>query len=123
VKRDNCACRGQYSERADDIANLDAAGWISAMQAIARSCAEAEAKRCTIIVPTWVDTDAALMVPCPEIVRAAWYAAAYRLHRVCYASKRIQAARTDRMPVLNNRAKATRMPLSDISEVLTFDRG
>jgi hypothetical protein len=41
---------------------------------------------------------------------------------VCYASKRIQAARTDRMPVLNNMAKATRTPLSDVSEVLTFDR-
>jgi ParB family chromosome partitioning protein len=115
-------CRRQYSKRADDIANMDEAGWIAAMHAIARSCAAAGARRCTVIVPTWVDTDKAYVVPCPEIVREAWRGVGYRLHRVCYASKRIQAARTDRMPVLNNKAKATRTPLSDISEVLTFDR-
>jgi hypothetical protein len=60
-------------------------------------------------------------VPCPEIVREAWRGAGYRLHRVCYASKRIQMTRTDRMPVLNNQAKASRTPLSDMAEVLTFD--
>jgi ParB family chromosome partitioning protein len=116
------ACRGQYSKRADDLANMDETNWTDAMHAIARSCAQAEAKRCTIIVPTWVDTYKGCVVPCPEIVRAAWRDVAYRLHRVCYASKRIQAARRDAMPVLNNTAKVKRMPLSDISEVLTFDR-
>jgi ParB family chromosome partitioning protein len=117
------ACRGQYSRRDEDLANMDEAAWTEAMHAIARHCAEAGAKRVTIVVPTWVDSDKAHVVLCPEVVRAAWREAGYRLRRVCYASKRIQAARTARMPVLNNRAKATRTPLSDTSEVLTFDLG
>jgi len=116
------ACRAQYSRRADDIANMNEAGWTEAMHRIARSCAEARARRCTIVVPTWVDTDKAQVVHCPEIVRAVWRGMGYELHRVCYASKRIQATRTDRMPWLNNTAKATRTPLSDVSEVLTFER-
>ena len=75
-----------------------------------------------MIVPTWVDTGKApRVVLCPEIVREAFRAVGYRLLRVCYASKRIQATRTDRQPTLNNIAKATRIPLSDISEVLTFE--
>lgn len=115
------ACRGQYSDRADDIANMHEAGWTDAMHAIARACADAGAQRCTIVVPTWVDTDKAHVVHCPEIVREAWRGVGYRLFRVCYASKRIQAARTDRIAVLNNTAKATRTPLSDISEVMTFE--
>jgi hypothetical protein len=115
-------CRGQYSKRPDDIANMDEAAWTAAMHRIAQVCADAEAKRATLIVPTWVDTDKAHVVLCPEIVREAWRGAGYRLLRVAYASKRIQAARTDRMPVLNNRAKETRVPLNDIAEVLTFDR-
>ena len=54
-------------------------------------------------------------------------AAGYRLYRVAYASKHIQATRTDaggadRMPVLSNRSKRTRIPLNDVVEVLTFRR-
>lgn len=116
------ACRGQYSRRADDLANMDGAAWTDAMRAIARSCADAGAKRCTVVVPTWVDSDKVHVVPCPEIVREAWRGVGYGLHRVCYASKRIQSSRRDRMPVLNHMAKASRTPLSDISEVLTFQR-
>jgi hypothetical protein len=72
--------------------------------AIARDCAQAGAKRCTVVVPTWVDTGEAATVLCPEIVREAWRAVGYRLRRVCYASKRIQASsRIDRMPVMHSR--------------------
>jgi hypothetical protein len=115
-------CRGQYSKRPDDIANMDDAAWTAAMHRIAQVCADAEAKRATLIVPTWVDSDKARVVLCCEIVREAWRAAGYRLLRVCYASKHIQMTRTDRMSWFNNRAKETRVPLSDMAEVLTFDR-
>jgi ParB family chromosome partitioning protein len=114
-------CRGQYSRRDDDLANMEEVGWIASMHRIARSCAEVQAKRCTIVVPTWVDKAKARVVHCPEIIRAAWRSVGYDLHRVCYASQRIQSSRNQRMPQLNIRAKATRTPLSDISEVLTFD--
>jgi hypothetical protein len=117
------SCRGQYSDRGDDLANMDEAAWTEAMWTIARHCAQVEAKRCTIIVPTWVHTDTGVVVLCPEIVKDAWRATGYQLRRVCYASKRIQAARNERMQVLNHRAKLTKTPLSDISEVLTFDLG
>jgi hypothetical protein len=46
------ACRGQYSDSADDLANIEEADWTDSMCAIAQSCAQAKAKRSTIIVPT-----------------------------------------------------------------------
>jgi hypothetical protein len=113
-------CREQYSTRRDDIANMDLAGWSAAMTQIAEVCADAGAKRCTIVVATFVDSDRREVVLGPEIVREAWRAVGYRLERVCYASKRIQASRRDRMAILNNRAKRDRLPQGDVCEVLTF---
>ena len=121
--------RGQYSDRPDDIANMDVAGWTAAMAAVAASCASVEAKLCTVIVANYVDKETCDVVLCAEIVRDVWKAAGYKLFRVAYASKHIQIGRSDakgtradRMPVLNNRAKRTRTPLNDIAEVLTFQR-
>jgi hypothetical protein len=59
-----------------------------------------------VVVPTWVDTGEAATVLCPEVVRETWRAFGYRLRRVCYASKRIQASwRIDRMPIMNVRLR------------------
>jgi hypothetical protein len=114
------ACRNAYSSKPNDIANMDLHGWTAAMEAIARSCASVQAKLCTIVCPDWVNSDTGEMVLCTEILRDIWRGLGYRLTRKAYASKRIQAARTDRIAVLNNRAKRTRTMLSDMSEVLTF---
>jgi ParB family chromosome partitioning protein len=116
------ACKGQYSSRNDDIANMDAAGWAEAMRRIARACAEVGAKRATIITPTSVNVDTDTVVQCPDLVRRAWWAEGYETLRVCYASKSTQAGRTPRIKVLNYRAKKKRIMLSDIAEVLTFTR-
>lgn len=115
-------CRYQYSARPDDIANMDEAGWTRAMGRIAEVCAAAEAKRSTIMVAKFIDSDRRRRVLCPEIVRAAWRAVGYELEDVCYASKRIQASRRDRIADLNNRARQDRLPLGDVTEVLTFTR-
>jgi ParB family chromosome partitioning protein len=115
-------CKGQYSKRSNDIANMDAADWAGAMQRLALACAEVGAKRATIIVPVGVNVDTDAVVQCPDLVRRAWWAVGYETLRVCYASKRVQAGRTDRIAVLNYRAKKKRIMLSDISEVLTFTR-
>jgi ParB family chromosome partitioning protein len=112
-------CRRQYSNRDDDLANMDEPEWIDAMHRIARSCAEAAAKRCTIITPTWVDFRRWQPVLCPEIVRDAWRGVGYRLIRVCYSSRKIQQRPMARW---NNLARENRVPIADTAEVLTFDR-
>ena len=116
-------CREQYSSRADDVANMALPEWIGAMQRIAQVCAEANARRVTIVISAFVNTDRSSVVQSPEIIREAYRDAGYAFERVCYASKRIQAARTGRIAHLNCEAKRIRMPLSDISEVLTFMLG
>ena len=114
-------CRGQYSDRPDDIANMDEAGWTEAMRLFARSCAALAAKRCTIIVPAFVDHAARHEVHCPEIVRAVWRDAGYRLLRTCYASKHTQ--QHPGMARWNSIARQSRRPVPDMAEVLTFDLG
>ena len=118
---------GQYSDRPDDIANTDLAGWTSGMATLAQGCASVGAPLCTVIVTNYANPETGDVVLCAEIVRDVWKAAGYALHRVAYASKRIQAGRADargsgrdRMAVKNNRAKRSRIPLNDIAEVLTF---
>jgi ParB family chromosome partitioning protein len=116
-------CKHQYSRQATDLANMDEAGWTAAMHKIACTCAEVQAKRCTIITPNWVDVRNEghwRSVLCAEIVRAAWVCAGYRLVRVCYSSCRIQ--QHGGMPRWNSLARVNRVPLSDMTEVLTFDR-
>jgi ParB family chromosome partitioning protein len=114
------ACRGQYSDNPDDIANMDLPGWTAAMAQIAQSCIGVGSKRCTVVVSDWVNHETGEVVLCPEIVRQAWERAGYTLLRRIYASKHIQSVRTDRIAILNNWAKRDRLPLSDIAEVLTF---
>jgi hypothetical protein len=111
--------RGQYSQRDDDLANMDEAGWTKAMRHFGRSCAEVGAKRCTIIVSAFVDHSTGREVLCGEIVREAWRDAGYRVRRPCYADRRIQ--QHPRMARWNNVARETLLPMSSMSEVLTFD--
>jgi hypothetical protein len=113
-------CRGQYSRRSEDIANMDEAGWTEAMRRFAQNCADVGAKRCTIIVPAFVDHAARHEVLCPEIVRDAWRDAGYQLpYLPCYASKHTQQHAA--MARWNYLARETRIPASDIAEVLTFE--
>ena len=56
----------------------------------------------------------------PEIVRQIWYQNGYQLYDIAYASRRSQQKQNYRMAILNNRAKRDKVPLTDISEVLTF---
>jgi len=94
--------------------------WTAAMTSIAQAYAAVKAKLRTIVTPDWVNHDTGEGLLCSEIIREAWCNAGYRLYRKASATKHIQAARTDRIAVLNNRAKRLRLPLSDISYVLTF---
>jgi hypothetical protein len=100
---------------------MDLEGWKDAMARIAAGCTKAGAKRMTIVVAAFVDSDKRTVVQAPEIVRSAFASSSYRLIRVCYASKRIQASRRDRIAFLNHAAKRDRLPQGDICEVLTFE--
>jgi ParB family chromosome partitioning protein len=113
-------CKGQYSDKAEDLANMGTAGWTAGMYAIAQACASVEAKCCTVIVPASVDHANWSEVHCPEIVREAFKAAGYRLHRTCYASKHTQ--QHPGMARWNNIARERRVPIADIAEVQTFVR-
>jgi hypothetical protein len=113
-------CKGQYPGKAEDLANMDAAGWTAAIHAVAQACASVAAKCCTVIVPDFVDHANWSEMHCPEIVREAWKAAGYRLRRTCYASKHTQ--QHPGRARWNNIARGHRAPIADIAEVQTFDR-
>jgi hypothetical protein len=114
-------CVNQYSDKPDDIANMvEVTAWTHAQALVAQGCGSVGAKLCTVIVPNYINSDTGEVVLCAEIIRDVWKAAGYGVHRVAYASKGIQAARTHRIQVLNHHAKRMRAPLSDIAEVLTF---
>ena len=76
--------------------------------------------RCTVIVPNnrIITTGERLLFP--QVVRRIFCQAGYELYDVTYASRRTQQKQGRQMGVLNNRARRDRVPLSDISEVLTF---
>ena len=113
---------GQYSELSSDLANMDQEGWINAMGTIAKRLWDAQPKdgRCTIIVPNNRDIPTGERTLFPEIVRRLFREAGYRLYDVAYSSRRTQQKQSRSMAILNNRARREKVPMADISEVLTF---
>lgn len=112
----------QYSDLPNDLANMDTNQWINAMERIVRRFRTVQGKggRCTIIVPNNRTITTGERVLFPEIVRRIFYQAGYELYDVTYASRRSQKKQGRQMGILNNRARRDRVPLADVSEVLTF---
>ena len=115
-------CKGQYSEMASDLANMEPREWHKAMQIIARRFRNVQdtGGRCTVIVPNNRNLNTGDRLLFPEIVRQIWYQNDYQLYDIAYASRRSQQKQNARMAILNNRAKRDKVPLTDISEILTF---
>ena len=113
---------GQYSNQDSDLANMSPTQWCGAMDTIARRCrtAQSDGGLCTVIVPNKREIADGTRVLFPDILRRIWSASGYHLHDVAYASRRVQRRQGRRMAILNNHARRQRVPLSDISEVLTF---
>lgn len=63
-----------------------------------------------------------LIVMVTDIIRSLWESAGYILHDKAYSSRRIQQHQTPQMARMNNQAKANRIILTDITEILTFRR-
>lgn len=113
----------QYSNDPRDIANLTSyEDWLEAMLAIAKNCAAVQQPegRCTIITPNYRNVARAEILTVTDDVRAMWKRTGYELFDKAYASRRIQQAQNPAIARMNNLARANRIMLTDISEVLTF---
>ena len=114
---------GQYSEIPTDLANMDLEEWTTAMEHIAHRLRSVQRKggRCTVIVPNKRTINTREITLFPEIVRQLFYQAGYSLYDVAYASRRSQQRQSRKMAILNNMSKRAKMPLSEVSEILTFN--
>ena len=112
----------QYSDLPNDLANMDTKGWTQAMRIIATGLkgTQPEGGRCTVIVPNSRTITTGERTFFPEIVRRLFQEAGYHLYDVVYSSRRTQQTQSRQMGVLNNKARKEKVPMADISEVLTF---
>jgi hypothetical protein len=115
---------GQYSEKPEDLANMAREPWTKAIEAIGRSCAavQSEDGLCTVIATNYRETATGRIVLATELIRIAFDAAGYVLHDLAYAARRIQQDQSPQMAFLNANAKAARVMLTDMAEVMTFRR-
>lgn len=113
---------GQYSDLPSDLANMTPEGWVNAMQQIAHQLrmTQVHGGRCTIIVPNSRTMTTGERILFPDIIRRTFQQTGYQLYDVAYASRRTQQRQGRRMGILNNVARRTKVPMADISEVLTF---
>ena len=116
---------GQYSDSPHDLANMEPAAWVGAMKKIAEKFGKAQPEdgRCTVIVPNNRTLATGERILFPELIRRIFRQAGYNLYDVTYASRRTQQKQGRGMAILNNRSRSRKLPLADISEVLTFING
>lgn len=114
----------QYSDKLEDLANMNLDEWVNALAVIACNCAEAQAfgKRCTAISPNYRDVSTGQIILITDLIRQAWERAGYSMFDKAYATRRIQQAQTPNMARMNNMAKERKTMLTDIAEILTFQR-
>ncbi len=95
-----------------------------AIGAIAKKCADAQKTRklCTVISPNYRDVAKKQIFMVTDIIRSLWESAGYILYDKAYSSRRIQQNQTPQMARMNNQAKANQIMLTDITEILTFQR-
>lgn len=98
--------------------------WQNAMGAIAKNCAVVQrpGTLCTVISPNYWNAAKESIVTIADKIRFLWESAGYILYDKAYSSRRIQQTQTPSMARMNNQAKAKRIMLTDITEVLTFRR-
>jgi ParB family chromosome partitioning protein len=117
-------CHRAYSDDPRDLANMSQEEFVVALNAIARNCASAQSEGglCTVLMGNYTDVTTGMVILFIEAVRDAWRLAGYDLHHVAYASRHSQKTQSPGMANLNNSARRSRTPLTDMIEVLTFRR-
>ncbi len=116
--------KGAYSDKNEDLANMDRHTYLKAIKSIARACANAQelGKLCTVISPNYTDHKQFEVLNMAEHVRDCWRSAGYKLYIETYSSRRIQQSQHPTMAKMNNIAKKRRLPLTDIALIMTFER-
>ena len=76
--------------------------------------------RCTVIIPNNRNIATGQRNLFPNVVRNVFRDTGYQLYDTTYASRRTQQKQGRQMAVFNNHARRARVPMTDISEVLTF---
>lgn len=114
----------QYSNKPEDLANMDLKEWQIAMNTIAKNCAAVQQKGalCTVISPNYRDVIKEQIFMVTDMIRSMWEMAGYLLYDKAYSSRRIQQSQTPQMARMNNQAKAHQTMLTDITEILTFQK-
>ena len=113
---------GQYSDGESDLANMPPHLWRNAMATIAERLRSVQdvGGLCTVVVPNKRDLSDGRRQLFPESVKDIWRETGYELYDVVYSSRRIQRRQGRKMAILNNHARRKRVPLADMSEVVTF---
>ena len=113
---------GRYSESPNDLANMKPGDWEQAISSIALGFHENQPpdSRCTVIIPNNRDIATGQRNLFPDVVRNIFREAGYRLYDTTYASRRTQQKQGRQMAVFNNQARRAGVPMTEISEVLTF---
>ncbi|PSB00332.1 hypothetical protein [Merismopedia glauca] len=114
----------QYSDKPEDLANMALEDWKIAIGAIAKNCAVAQRTGtfCTVISPNYRDIAKGQIFMITDSIRFLWESVGYLFYDKAYSSRRIQQNQTIQMARMNNQAKASRIMLTDITEILTFRR-
>ncbi len=114
----------QYSNKSEDLANMDLKEWQMAMTTIAKNCAAVQKKGtlCTVISPNYRDVTKNKIFMVTDMIRSLWEFAGYQLYDKAYSSRRIQQNQTPQMARMNNQAKAHQTMLTDITEIITFQK-
>ncbi|OQW91222.1 MAG: hypothetical protein BWK78_05205 [Thiotrichaceae bacterium IS1] len=113
-----------YSNKKQDIANMDEDSYLKSIARIAKVCADAQktGKLCTIISPNYTDHKKQKIVNIVEYIRESWRFVGYKLYLETYSSRRIQSSQGIAMAKMNNIAKERRLPLTDMTVIMTFER-
>ena len=113
---------GQYSDSPNDLANMKPHDWAQSIESIAQGFYNQQPSngRCTVIIPNNRDMVTGRRNLFPDVVRNIFRDAGYQLYDTTYASRRTQQKQGRRMAILNNQARRARVPMTEISEVLTF---
>ena len=113
---------GQYSALPNDLANMNPRDWSQAMRSIAFDFYNQQPSngRCTVIIPNNRNIVTGQRDLFPDVVRSIFRDVGYQLYDTTYASRRTQQKQGRRMAILNNQARRSRVPMTEISEVLTF---
>jgi hypothetical protein len=115
--------KGQYSEKAADLANQGFIDWSTSIGQIAASChaVQQAGDRVTIVSPNYSDVSHRYYIMIDEVIIKAFESVGYSyFHRAC-ASRHIQKAQTRDMARSNHQAKENRTMLTDVSYILSFE--